>query len=278
MNKVVLISTSNGLNITQEPIITELINILSSFKIEAILSKSLYSKDNIYSLPPKERAAELMKYYKNPTIEMIFDVSGGDLANEILEYLDFEVIKNNPKIFVGYSDLSVIINALYSKANTTSLLYQIRHIVKNSDNRQRFKDFISGNNRELLNFKYKFIQGKPFKGIVVGGNIRCSLKLAGTTFMPNFKNKILLLESLGGDVGKMRTYLTQLKLIGAFNELKGIILGTFTEMEKNNLSPTIEELVLEIVNNPSLPVIKTYEIGHGNDSKAIFIGKEIEIL
>jgi muramoyltetrapeptide carboxypeptidase LdcA involved in peptidoglycan recycling len=93
--------------------------------------------------------------------------------------------------------------------------------------------------------------------------------------MPNFDDTILLLESYGGDVALMTTYLRQLKQMNAFKKIKGILLGTFTEMEENNNQPTMEELVIRIVNDPLLPIAKTYNIGHGVDSKCIAIGKHL---
>ena len=95
--------------------------------------------------------------------------------------------------------------------------------------------------------------------------------------MPSFKDKVLFLESLGGEVPLMTTYLNQLKQMGAFNEVKGIILGTFTEMEEKQAKPSIEQLVVDIVNNKELPIVKTEDIGHGSNSKAIIIGGDIEL-
>ncbi|AIY80588.1 LD-carboxypeptidase family protein [Clostridium botulinum 202F] len=103
------------------------------------------------------------------------------------------------------------------------------------------------------------------------------LKLAGTEYIPKFKDKILLLESLSGDVAKMATYLTHYKQLGVFKEIKGIILGNFTEMENNQYSPSIIELVKDIVSDENMPIVKTSEIGHGPDSKCIIIGENIEL-
>ena len=114
------------------------------------------------------------------------------------------------------------------------------------------------------------------KGIVVGGNIRCFLKLAGTRYFPDLENKILLLEAYGGRVPQMATYLAQLKQLGAFEKVSGIILGTFTAMEQNNCIPNIVTLVKEYA-RPETPIAVTRDIGHGDDAKAIMIGKEIEI-
>lgn len=279
MKNVAIISCSNGLQESARPTLDKLLKIFSSLGLNVVLSSTIYVKDDgLSSGSGKERGEELMNLYKDSSIDAIFDVSGGDLSNEVLEYIDFDVIKNNPKPFIGYSDLSVILNSIYSQSGAPSYLYQVRHIVTNEENLNRFTNFIKGLNNDLFNFKYNWIQGKSMDGIVIGGNIRCTLKLAGTKYMPDFKGKILLLESLGGDVAKMRTFLTQLKLMGAFKEINGIILGTFTEMEKNNYNPTIEELVKEIVNDKNMPIVKTKELGHGNDSKCIVIGKEIKLV
>ena len=279
MKNVAIISCSNGLQESARPTLDKLLKIFSSLGLNVVLSSTIYVKDDgLSSGSGKERGEELMNLYKDSSIDAIFDVSGGDLSNEVLEYIDFDVIKNNPNPFIGYSDLSVILNSIYSQSGAPSYLYQVRHIVTNEENLNRFTNFIKGLNNDLFNFKYNWIQGKSMEGIVIGGNIRCTLKLAGTKYMPDFKGKILLLESLGGDVAKMRTFLTQLKLMGAFKEINGIILGTFTEMEKNNYNPTIEELVKEIVNDKNMPIVKTKELGHGNDSKCIVIGKEIKLV
>lgn len=277
MKKVGIISCSNGLKEKDILTINKLVEILKNLNIETVKSTSLFASNDVSSGTGKERANELMRLYEDSDIDTIFDVSGGDLSNEILEYINFDIIKNNPKPFVGYSDLSVILNSIYSQTGNVSHLYQIRNIISNEENLERFSNYILGISDEIFKLKYRWVQGKSMNGIVVGGNIRCTLKLSGTKFMPDFKDKILLLESLGGDVAKMRTYLTQFKLMGVFNNINGIILGTFTEMQKNNLTPSIETLITEIVDDPTLPIIKTEDVGHGNDSKSISIGKHISL-
>ena len=278
MKHIAIISCSNGLQEDARPTIDKLLDIFNSLGLEVTVASTLYfRKDGLSSGSGRERATELIRLYKDSSIDAIFDVSGGDLANEVLEHINFDVIKNNPKPFIGYSDLSVILNSIYSQTGASSYLYQVRHIVTNEDNLNRFSEFIKTSNGDIFDVNYKWLQGQAMEGVVVGGNIRCTLKLAGTKYMPDFKDKILLLESLGGDVAKMRTFLTQLRLIGVFKDIKGIILGTFTEMQKNNYTPTIEELVKEIVNDKSMPIVKTEEIGHGNNSKCIAIGKELKL-
>ena len=220
-----------------------------------------------------------MDFYQDEEIKAIFDISGGDIANEILPYLDFEIIKKSNKLFWGYSDLTSIINAIYAKTENKSVLYQIRNLVSKENVIQvnNFSKTLFQSKRDLYAFEYEFIQGNHMQGIVVGGNIRCLLKLAGTMYWPDMDKKILLLEARSGNVNKMITYLSQLKQMGVFDKINGIILGTFMEMEKLECLPTITELVKNYVND-DLAIIKTNEIGHGYDSKAIVIGEMVEFV
>lgn len=112
---------------------------------------------------------------------------------------------------------------------------------------------------------------------MVGGNIRCFLKLAGTEFMPDLKDKILLLESYGGTVPQMETYLCQLQQLGAFDKAAGILLGTFTQMEAEKWIPTMEMLVKKFAGK-DLPVAVTKDIGHGTDAKGIIIGRKLRLV
>ena len=166
-----------------------------------------------------------------------------------------KVIAASKAIFWGYSDLSTVINAIYTMTGKESVL------------RSR---------KGLFEPSFSFIQKNAMKGVVVGGNIRCFLKLAGTRYFPDLQDKILFLESLGGEVPQMATYLAQLKQIGAFKKVNGVLLGTFTTMEQKRCEPDIVTLVKEICGR-EMPIAKTAEVGHGDDSKAIVIGREIEL-
>ena len=90
------------------------------------------------------------------------------------------------------------------------------------------------------------------------------------------QDKILLLEAWSGTVPKMVTYLSQLKQLGVFRQVRAVLLGTFTEMEQKACAPTIEELVRHYA-GPKLPILKTREVGHGKDALAVRIGSKFTI-
>ncbi|EPB9414094.1 S66 peptidase family protein [Clostridium perfringens] len=275
-NKIGIISCSNGLSIKNKNIIDELKLNLKSLDIDMVEGDTLYAKEyNLFSGTGEEKARALEKLFLDKDIKMIFDISGGDLANEVLDFLDFNLIKENPKPFFGYSDLTVLLNAIYSQCDITTYNYQLRNLIGKfkEEQMQNFKaSFIEGK-EDIFNLDYKWINGSHLEGIVVGGNIRCLLKLAGTKYMPDFKDKILFLESFSGNSAKMVTYITQYKNLGVFNEIKGIILGEFTEMERENLKPDIVEILKRVIGEINIPILKTRDLGHGADAKCIPIGK-----
>lgn len=275
-DKVGIVCCSNGQRQTYAEKIKRLENTLTDIGLQPVFSNCIYEKEAIFSGTAKERADALMTFYKDDEIKGIFDISGGDVANGILPYLDYDVIACSPKLFWGYSDLTTVINAIYTKTGRQSVLYQIRNLIYEHKEQQitDFRNTALQNGTDLFHIHYEFIQRNEMQGIVVGGNIRCFLKLAGTEYMPELDGKILLLESLSGNVAKMETYLCQLQQIGAFDKVAGIILGTFTEMETEKYMPTIEMLVKRIAGK-ELPIAVTREIGHGTDSKGIVIGQEM---
>lgn len=277
-SKIGITVCSNGQQKSNEEKINGLLKLIRDIGYEPVCTEYMYEETSYFCTTGRKRAEVLMQMYKDNEIKAIFDISGGDIANELLSYIDFDVIKKNKKIFFGYSDLTCIINAIYSKTGNISGLYQIRNLIYDDAERQQ-KNFVaefSGENSEFSDIKYYFIQESFMEGVVIGGNIRCFLKLAGTEFMPDFENKILLLEALNSTSAQVMTYLCQLKQMGAFEKISGVLLGTFTKLDSEIFVPSVEELV-QLVAGKDIPIARTMDIGHGADAKCIYIGQYMKL-
>ena len=294
IKKVGLSSCSNGHHPEWEDQIDKLIQVLADMGIEAVRAEHIISKVDDFAGSHEERAKDLMEFYRDDTIDAIFDISGGDLANGVLKYLDFETIAKSNKTFWGYSDLTTIINAIYTRTGKESVLYQIKNIIWEEEELQqkRFREYLAATgdantpadantagttdtqSTDLFNINYEFLQGSHMEGTVVGGNIRCLTKLAGTLYWPDMTGKILILESLGGECGPIATLFAQLDNMGVFDKVSGILLGTFTQFEKAEQQYSVFDLLKMHIKN-DLPVACTREIGHGRDAKAIVIGKNM---
>lgn len=275
-DRIGIVCCSNGQKQSYKEKIEYLETTLLKIGLLPSFSDCIYEKESVLTGTVTKRAQTLMKFYMDDEIKGIFDISGGDIANGILPYLDYDFIAKSPKIFWGYSDLTTVINAIYSKTGKESVLYQICNLIYDKQEEQlaAFKNTVFNGRDDLFRIRYRFVQQKGMQGIVVGGNIRCFLKLAGTEFMPDLEGKILFLESYKGTVPQIETYLRQLQQLGAFKKAAGILLGTFTQMSAEKCVPTVETLVCETAGK-DLPIAVTEDIGHGTDSKGIVIGRNL---
>ena len=224
---------------------------------------------------PEQKAAMLMRCFQDPDMDIIFDVSGGDLANLVLPYLDFDVIRNSRACFCGYSDLTTVLNAILAKTGKPVVNYQIRNILSRHEAEQKvyLKEKLLPGKISASDLDVRFLRGSHMEGKVFGGNIRCFLKLAGTPYWPDMKGSILLLESLGGGAYQMMTALEQYAQLGVFDRIAGILLGTFSKMEEDSVQPSIDRIVLDMVPD-HIPVASTRYIGHYPDARAIVLGTE----
>lgn len=274
-DQVGIVACSNALARKDDHLLMDLTAALQGIGLTPVLSPHLFEQYSVFSGNGVQRAGALHDMYSNDEIKAIFDISGGDVANELLDELDYDLIQENPKPFWGYSDLTTIINAIYAKTGNPSYLYQVKWLVGASKDRQMaaFANSLLRRGDDLYAAKWDFKRGSSCEGVVVGGNIRCFMKLAGTPYLPELDSKILFLESYGGGVAQMTSYLNQLKQMGAFNTIAGLLLGTYTQMEENREEPDIVELVLKVTEGLALPIAKTADIGHGHASKCLIIGK-----
>lgn len=203
----------------------------------------------------KERAEVFNQWMREDCFDYIMDISGGDLANLTLNWIDYEAYKESKSIFFGYSDVTVVLNSLYEKTKKECCLFQVR-------NEPYFDDSFD-------QFVHTWINPGDMSGTVIGGNLRCFLKLAGTPYMPDPMNKILFLESYSGDENRILTYFSQLEQMGVFKKVSGLILGQFTELDQKKQ----DRILYKIVTDYNIPVCRTHQIGHAKHSKALWIGR-----
>lgn len=276
--KAAIVCCSNGLAEEEKEKIQRLQEKLWEFGLQPVVSRYLYAKNSVFSGTAGERAGTLMECFREKEIKVIFDVSGGDIANEILPLLDFGEIAASEAVFCGYSDLTTVMNAIYAMTGKASLWYQAKNLVGKAEHWQCSvfpETFLNeaGLGGELFQLRYEWIQGASMQGPVVGGNVRCLLKLAGTPYWPRMQGKILFLEARSGSQAQMVAYLNQLKQMSVFEQVNGILLGTFLQLEKEETGVSMADLVRRYAGE-KLPIARTADVGHRSGSRALWIGRE----
>jgi muramoyltetrapeptide carboxypeptidase LdcA involved in peptidoglycan recycling len=269
-----LISCSDGLQVKDHTSLIEIERRLTRLGLKTVTAKTIFRDvHSPFSGSPQERASELTRLFHDPDIRAVFDVSGGDSANQILPFLNFDDIRSAGVPFVGISDLSVLNNAIFTRTGIPAYHYRIKNLAGAFAEEQTelfTRAFMKDD--PVPTFKIQWLRGKQMNGIVIGGNIRCFLKLAGTSCFPDPSGKIVFLEALGGGPARMASLLAQLDQLSVFAKCSGVLLGTFSAMQAKKMEPSIEQLVLEITERYQLPVAKTEQLGHGEDAHCLPIG------
>lgn len=272
--KAALVGCSNPLKAAYLPVVDQLVKILEDRGLEVVVSQFL-TDDTLIGRGEK-RARELESFFLDPEMGHIFDISGGDLANTVLGYLDLDQIKDSQAVFYGYSDLTTILTALAKNGNQ-AVNFQLRNCLVNKDLLKSgyFDRLLAGKekSKELDELEVTFVRGSEMAGPVYGGNLRCLLKLAGTPYWPDFTGSILLLEAYRGKPELVASLLEQCRETGIFNQISGVLLGTFSELDTLKASQLPEEILLDLL-PANLPIAKTEFIGHRPDAKAIRLGQE----
>lgn len=256
---VVLLGCSNGRPRTQETLqeIATLVEWLEQYQLQVIIADTVFVDESTQeTLPPDKRAATLLRFLLDEQVRAIFDVTGGDLANETLLALQANIatLKQVPttKYYVGYSDNTVILNALMSY----DLIYPINFLIT-----QVLRDQSQVASQSFVNYFFKgqtnFAPQQHY-----GGNLRCFLKLAGTPYFPQQPIHSLLIEGLGGDINKVRTYLAQLALIGVFDSLEQLIVGQFSEIHQKGQQHLLEITLKSYEQAYGFKIVHTETVGH----------------
>lgn len=218
--------------------------------------KNAKKQDNYLGGSDKERLDDFMQAFRDETVDAIFTSRGGYGAMRILDKIDYEVIKNHPKIFVGYSDITAFHAALFKKAGLITFLapfgvadFGSKKVDKYTE--ECFFNNLSQNNKEVLEnvFEYKCFNKGDVSGELVGGNLTLINSLLSTPYSIDFENKILFIEDVNEPLYKIDRLLTQLYLAGIFSKVKGVLIGKFSSNEKefeNNLFKFLKDFSKKI--------------------------------
>lgn len=246
--------------------LTPAISYFNKLGLQVVLADNISKKYRYMAGTDEERLNAIHKMYANPSIKALFCVRGGAGATRLLDKLDYNLIKNNPKPIIGLSDSTALQNAVFTKTQNPALTgflpiydfnnHDIDTTVSASLISALFEDshtVTSGNCA---------ISGKA-TGKIIGGCLSVLCYLCGTPYFPDLTNKILLLEDVGEKTYKVDLMLNQLKQQKNFNKLKAIIFGNFTNCHiSSSEDGTIDDCINDFIKGLNIPVITNFAYGH----------------
>lgn len=255
--------------------------ILEKDGFKVIFSKNIFSNTNRYTATAKEKAEDINEMFKNKEVKMIWCAKGGNNSNSVFEYLDYEAIKENPKIICGYSDITSLTNIIHEKTGLVTFSGTNFKTIATDETDYSYKEaikrFVKGS-LEIGKEKtgYKTIKEGTAEGELVGGNLFLTRGMVCGKYSISFKNKILFLEELGIETepAVINNFLYYMKQNGVFDEIKGLWLGNYEHESKI----TIEEIVQEVLGDEyDFPIIKSNNFGHCETKTVIPIGTKARI-
>ena len=292
-NKVLIVSPSATIqdNIEGELLIKKGREMLEKIGLDVNFSKNALGKLGYKSADIKQRVSDIESAYQDPSVTFIMSTQGGDNTNELLPYLNWEVIKNNPKKFIGASDITIFLNSLYVHTGQKSFFGPdlIWGLGKNATDytMNNIKDLLIDNTIKFTkNPKYspwKNIRNGEGSGICLGGCINSFVLLLGTENDPikNIEEPfILILEGIGESIARIESYVTQIVQQPNFSKYcRGIINGYYYRCSEE-ISENIREIsniIKEQTTQYNFPIIEISELGHAVENIIFPIGGKIRV-
>lgn len=227
----------------------------------------VYGGNCHFSGTPQERAADITAFFKNPVIKAVAASCGGYGAQSLLPYLDYEVIRRNPKPIIGFSDVTALQIAVYACAGVPSvagimLKYDFSSGGIQAQTRRSFEDLLNGKFTPIS--AGDVLNPGQAEGILLGTNFCTLMSLAGTKFFPPLAGSILLLEDVDEKSYRIERMLTQLEQQAGFEQISGIIFGAFGNCSLNHPQDKDIEAVLGdfAAGHPRIVMTKHFPFGH----------------
>lgn len=263
---------------------------LESLNYRVIVGKNVGKSRGYLAGEDSERLADLHDMFKNKDVKAIFCVRGGYGSGRLLNNINFSLIKKNPKIFVGYSDITVLQMAMYNKTGLVTFAGPMLAVDFYQDEVNPFTEEVFwrtitsnkkiGKIKNPGDEKYFMLTKGRGEGRILGGNLALLCSIMGTDFMPNLKDSILMLEDFGEAPYRIDRLLNQLKLAKVFNQAKGVVLGRFvdcydTEDTKDSLK--LNDVICDYFEGLKIPVMYNLKHGHITENITIPFGLKCKI-
>jgi len=250
------------------------VSIIEDMGFQTFIPPGLFEKNRYLAGSDNHRAQFVNQLFADTSVDAIICARGGYGSMRILPMLDYDAIQNNPKVFIGFSDITILLSVLFSRCNLVTFHGPVVTSLAEASEETKcslFSNVTSESNPEIKLFSGKTIMPGVAAGEVCGGNLTMLCHLVGTPFAPDFKNKILFLEDRGEAPYRIDRMLVHMALAGCFKGLSGIILGTFEECGPIE---DVIKIILEVFEKYSIPILAGLDAGHGRHNLTIPLGIE----
>jgi muramoyltetrapeptide carboxypeptidase len=267
---------------------------LEALGLKVRLGEHMMGRHGYLAGDDKARAADINAFFADRTVAAVHPIRGGWGSSRLLPYLDFDVVRRNPKVLLGYSDITTLLLAVHAKTglvtfhgpigmgrwDTFSVDYY-RRVLFNAEQvtYQNKHDLSDRNSLTQTEFRTQTIVPGKARGRLLGGNLTVLTTIIGSPYLPDWDNAILFCEDVHEDLYRIDRMLTQLKLAGVLGKIKGFVFGSCAECNPGEgyASLTLEEIFADHIKPLGIPAWQGAMIGHQQPQWTLPEGVQVEI-
>jgi muramoyltetrapeptide carboxypeptidase len=256
------------------------VKILQSWGLKVKLGKHIYAIQDQFAGADNIRRADMQAMLDDADVKAIFSARGGYGAVRIIDGLDFSLFKKHPKWIAGYSDVTVFHSHIHRHCRVETLHCTMPiNFEKDTESTQLLNKALFGDPLDYSYSTHALNRVGEAEGHLVGGNLSLLYALAATPSDINTDGKILFLEDLDEYLYHIDRMMMQLKRSGKLAKLKGLVIGSFSEMKDNTVpfGKTAEEIIADAVKEYDYPVSYGFPAGHGQKNYPLYFGREASL-
>jgi len=251
-----------------------------------ILGSSNFLRNGPFAGTPQDRAKDIHEMFKNPKVDAIICARGGYGANKVLPLLDYDLIKNNPKIFLGYSDITAFLLSISQKTELITfhgpMLSSFEENFIDYNYLRMLKVLQLNNERKIFSSPtspVKVLKSGIGRGKIWGGNMTLLINRLGTPNALSTDNIILFLEDVNEYLYSFERNLIQMYESKMLNNINGLIIGELYNFKDEPVpfNKNTDEIVMDICNKLDIPIISNFPCGHGKYQCTLPISVPVEL-
>ncbi|MGZ3929949.1 MAG: S66 peptidase family protein [Bacteroidia bacterium] len=260
-------------------------NILKNFGFKVVLGKTLGEKHGYFAGTEELRLKELHDFFADPIIKGIFCMKGGWGCARLLDKIDYDLISKNPKVLIGFSDITALLIAIFAKTGLVTFHGPVGNSGWNEFTSNSFKSVIMNADKTIFPIgpapedKPVTLNPGTATGLLVGGNLTVLSCIIGSGYLPDWKNKILFLEETKEEPYSIDRMLTQLKLAGVLDNISGFVFGKCVKCEAEEPDKAFKfmEVLVQHIRPLGIPAFYGAMIGHIENKLTVPLGIEATI-
>ncbi len=277
MKNIQLIAPASYVPNLKKEIIEVLSEQLKKLDYHLCYTKYLFEKKYFLAGNDPIRLADLEQAFTNPKIDAILAIRGGEGTLRLLDKLDYQKIKKHPKPFIGFSDTTLLQNALFKKIKLPSYTGFVGKFGFQKLSPKTFQNLNLALQNKIRQYTVKTVHSGKAQGILLGGNLNSFCALLGTPYCPDMKGNILVLEEVSEPAYRLDRMLNQLKLAGIFHQISGLILGDMTAGLSTAEKYLANMIIKDVVSTIKCPIVRLNDYSHTHKKVILPLGVHAKI-